>query len=79
MTDELAPVAGDGPGQENPELNNTNSRESSSLAAKRGRQPRRGSTAKIVADQQAYWGDNASGDDEDDDEDEMPDVTLPGN
>ncbi len=59
------------------ELNNTNSREASSLAAKRGRQPRRGSTAQVVADQQEYWGDNASGNDNDegDDEDEMPDVT----
>ena len=33
------------------ELNNTNSREAGSLAAKRGRQPRRGSTAQVVADQ----------------------------
>jgi hypothetical protein len=68
---------------ENAELNNTNTREGASLAAKRGRQPRRGSTAQVVADQQEYWGDNASGNDEGgdegSDEDEDPDVTMPSN
>jgi hypothetical protein len=54
------------------ELNNTNSRESRSLAAKRGRQPRRGPTASDVSDVQKYWGDHNSGKsaDEDVDEDE---------
>ena len=61
------------------ELNNANSREGSSLAAKRGRQPRRGSTAQVIADQQQYWGDNKSGQDEDPDEDEDPDMTPPSN
>ena len=64
------------------ELNNTNTREASSLAAKRGRQPRRGSTAQVVADQQEYWGDNKSGKDDEDegaDEDEEPDMTPPSN
>ena len=68
---------------DDPDLNGTNSRESGSLAAKRGRQPRRGSTAQAVADQQQYWGDNKSGQDDDDDEaadeDEEPDVTPPSN
>ena len=67
----------------NAELNNTNTREGASLAAKRGRQPRRGSTAQVVADQQEYWGDNASGNDEGGDEgpdeDEDDDVTVPSN
>ena len=58
---------------------NANLREASSLAAKRGRQPRRGSTAEVIADQQQYWGDNASGADEGPDEDEEPDITPPGN
>ena len=61
------------------ELNNADSREASALAAKRGRQPRRGSTAQVVADQQQYWGDNKSGQDEDPDEDEDPDMTPPSN
>ena len=64
------------------ELNSSNTRESGSLAAKRGRQPRRGSTAQVIADQQQYWGDNMSGQDNDDeaaDEDEEPDITPPGN
>ncbi len=63
------------------ELNSSNTREAGSLAAKRGRQPRRGSTAQVVADQQQYWGDNASGQDDDEgaDEDEDPDVTPPSN
>ncbi len=63
-------------------LNNPNAREASSLAAKRGRQPRRGSTAQVMADQQEYWGDNKSGKDDEDeapDEDEEPDMTPPGN
>jgi hypothetical protein len=84
VTDDLVPVLGDRPGQDNPELNNTNSRESSSLAAKRGRQPRRGSTAQVVADQQAYWGDNKSGkdnegnDDNEGQDDENPPMTPVG-
>ncbi len=57
------------------ELNNANARAANSMAAKRGRQPRRGSTAQVMADQQEYWGDNKSGKDEDPDEDEEPDVT----
>ncbi len=63
------------------ELNSSNAREAGSLAAKRGRQPRRGSTAQVVADQQQYWGDNASGADDDEgaDEDEEPDITPPSN
>ncbi len=61
------------------ELNDAGSREASALAAKRGRQPRRGSTAQVVADQQQYWGDNKSGQDEDPDEDEDPDMTPPSN
>ena len=62
------------------ELNSSNTREAGSLAAKRGRQPRRGSTAQVVADQQQYWGDNASGDDDEGaDEDEDPDITPPSN
>ncbi len=64
------------------ELNSRNTREASSLAAKRGRQPRRGSTAQVMADQQEYWGDNKSGKDDEDeapDEDEEPDMTPPGN
>ena len=65
------------------ELNSSNTREAGSLAAKRGRQPRRGSTAQVVADQQQYWGDNKSGKDkdgdEDPDEDEDPDMTPPSN
>jgi hypothetical protein len=54
------------------ELNNTNTRESRSLAAKRGRQPRRGSTGGDVSEAQKYWGDHNSGKsaDEDGDEDE---------
>ena len=70
------------------ELNDRNTREARSLAAKRGRQPRRGSTPQVLPDQQADWGDNKSGDDpsgdpddEDEapDEDEEPDVTPQGN
>ena len=59
------------------ELNNTNSRESRSLAAKRGRQPRRGTTASDVSDVQKYWGDHNSGKSADDevDEDEDPGET----
>ncbi len=76
----LAPVLDPGLDAEEAELNNTNSREASSLAAKRGRQPRRGSTAQVVADQQEYWGDNASGnDDEGNDEDEEPDGSPTSN
>ena len=84
-SNDLAPVLDSGDADD-AELNNTNSREASSLAAKRGRQSRRGSTAQVVADQQAYWGDNASGadeggdgGDEGSDEDEDPDVTQPSN
>ncbi len=60
------------------ELNDTNSREaSSSIATRRGRQPRRGQTASQLSDVQQYWGDFNSGDsdDEDADEDEDDDVT----
>jgi hypothetical protein len=59
------------------EMNNTNTRESRSLAAKRGRQPRRGPTASDVSDVQKYWGDHNSGKsaDEDVDEDEDPGET----
>jgi hypothetical protein len=59
------------------ELNDTNSRESRGIAAKRGRQPRRGQTASDLADVQKYWGDHNSGksQDEDPDEDEDDDVT----
>jgi hypothetical protein len=55
------------------ELNQTNSRETRSLAAKRGRQPRRGATASDVSEVQKYWGDHHNGHggpDEDVDEDE---------
>ncbi len=78
----LAPVLDRDLDGDDTELNNTNTREASSLAAKRGRQPRRGSTAQVVADQQEYWGDNKSGKDDEDegaDEDEEPDMTPPGN
>jgi len=59
------------------ELNNTGSRESRSIASKRGRQPRRGSTASELSEVQKYWGDHTSGSsaDEDGDEDEDDDVT----
>ena len=59
------------------ELNNTNSRESRSIASKRGRQPRRGSTASELSEVQKYWGDHNSGGsaDEGGDEDEDDDVT----
>jgi Ni/Co efflux regulator RcnB len=59
------------------ELNNTNSRESRSIANKRGRQPRRGSTASELSEVQKYWGDHNSGKsaDEDGDEDEDDDIT----
>jgi hypothetical protein len=59
------------------ELNNTGSRESRSIASKRGRQPRRGSTASELSEVQKYWGDHNSGKsaDEDGDEDEDDDVT----
>jgi hypothetical protein len=80
---DLVPELGQDDGSGNPELNNSNTRDASSLAAKRGRQARRGSTAQVVADQQEYWGDNASGNDEGGDEgpdeDEEPDVTMPSN
>lgn len=59
------------------ELNDTNSREANSLASKRGRQARRGSTASTLSDVQKYWGDHNSGKsaDEGADEDEDPDQT----
>jgi len=59
------------------ELNNTGSRESRSIASKRGRQPRRGSTASELSEVQKYWGDHNSGKsaDEDGDEDEDDDIT----
>ena len=65
-------------------MNETDSREARSIAAKRGRQPRRGSTAQGVSEVQGYWGDNKSGkkdgkDEGPDDEDEVPDQTPPGN
>ena len=75
----LAPELGRDLTGDEAELNNADSREASALAAKRGRQPRRGSTAQVVADQQQYWGDNKSGQDEDPDEDEDPDMTPPSN
>lgn len=59
------------------ELNDTNSREANSLASKRGRQARRGSTASTLSDVQKYWGDHNSGKsaDEGADEDEDDDMT----
>jgi hypothetical protein len=59
------------------ELNNTDSRESGSIASKRGRQPRRGSTASELSDVQKYWGDHHGNphDDEGGDEDEDDDMT----
>jgi len=59
------------------ELNDTNSREANSLASKRGRQARRGSTASTLSDVQQYWGDHNSGKstDEGADEDEDGDMT----
>jgi len=52
------------------ELNNTNSRETRSLAEKRGRQPRRGPTSSTLSDAQKYWGDHSEGDEDDEDDDE---------
>ena len=59
------------------ELNDTNSREANSIASKRGRQARRGSTASTLSDVQKYWGDHNSGKsaDEGADEDEDGDMT----
>jgi len=59
------------------ELNDTNSREANSIASKRGRQARRGSTASTLSDVQKYWGDHNSGKsaDEGADEDEDDDMT----
>jgi len=64
---------------DDPELNDTNSRDTRALAAKRGRQPRRGQTASDLSDVQKYWGDHGSGNSEDEmpDEDEDGDVTPP--
>ena len=53
--------------------NNADARESRSLVAKRGRQPRRGQTASDLSDVQKYWGRHTEYDDADEDED--PDET----
>jgi hypothetical protein len=82
VTDSDVPVSGsvdleDDPAFDDTEMNNTNTRESKSIAAKRGRQPRRGSTASELSAEQRYWGDHNSGKsaDEDGDEDEDDDIT----
>ena len=59
--------------------NNADLRESRSLVAKRGRQPRRGQTASGLSDEQKYWGRHNEGDDEGADEDEDGDITPYGN
>ena len=53
--------------------NNADPRESRSLVAKRGRQPRRGQTGSDLSDAQKYWGRHTEHDDADEDED--PDET----
>lgn len=75
-------LQGDDSTFDDPGMNNTDSRESQSLAAKRGRQARRGQTASELSDVQKYWGDHASGKEQDDempDEDEDGDGTPTGN
>jgi hypothetical protein len=68
---------GDSQFDDNVELNDTNSRETRALVSKRGRQPRRGSTASDLSEVQKYWGDHNSGksNDETGDEDEDDDIT----
>ena len=60
------------------ELNNTNTREGTQLAAKRGLQARRGQTASELSELQKYWGDHKSGKEGKDDEDEVPDEDEEG-
>jgi len=55
--------------------NEADPRESRTLVAKRGRQPRRGQTASDLSDVQKYWGRHHEGDDEGADEDEDGDMT----